>query len=576
MIKMNNIRNKSMIIVALSISFLLSCEDFIDLKPLDQITEENYWKSSSDLKNYMYQFYPRAFPNSAMIVNLATHSDEMIHGGSPSVILNGERTIRTGRWTDEWRQIRDINIFFKNYEKCEDDFSSYKHYVGEAHFFRAWFYFELLKMYGDIPWYDEVLELDNDEELMQPRDPRSEIVDNILTDLDKAALFLDYRKDVGNCVINKEVALAFQTRVALFEGSWQKYHSGTQFSTPGIDPDKYFLKCVEAAEELIGGNYLVGIYETGKPDSDYYTMFGLENMGDINEVLLYKSFNLAEGFGNTVEGYLSYNAEQKGATWDLISSYLGKNGKPFDYLDLSETSKGNDFLIQIAQNCDPRLKSTIYIPGDYRSVERNLIFDKPTIDAGVLQLCPTGFQIKKTTNPYSSGAAQSWEAGSQTGLIIFRFGEVLLNYAEAKYELDNSIVYEQLNLLRARVAMPNFTVNKQTEDPNLIDYGYPIPDELYEIRRERRVELALEGMRDEDLNRWAAHSLFKNKRPKGYPLNIAEFPDYNGNVDDNGLIDHYRQQLPNGYQFKENRDYLYSIPQDELTLNPNLTQNPGW
>ena len=573
--KRNKLIIKSFLVFFLTL-FFLSCEDFIDLKPLDQVAQENYWKSSSDLKNYMVQFYPNFFPHTQMIMNLAIDSDEMIYGGSPNVFLNGERTTRTGTWRGEWTQIRNLNIFFENYQKCEDEFSSYQHYVGEAHFFRAWFYFELLKMYGDLPWYDEVIELDDDEKLMMPRESRAKIIDNILLDLDKATLYLDARKDVGNCVINKEVSLAFQTRVALFEGSWQKYHAGTVFATPDTDPNKYFRKCIEAANELITGDYYTGIYGTGSPDIDYFKMFGLVNMGDINEILLYKSFNMAEGYRNTVEGYLSYNPDQKGATWDLVSSYLGKNGKPFDYLELSESKKGNDFLTQIAENCDPRLKSTIYIPGDYKGVAVDLIFEKPAIDAGVLQLVPTGFQIKKTTDPYSVGAGQSWEVGSETGLIIFRFGEVLLNYAEAKYELDNTVVYEQLNLLRERAGMPDFTVNKQDEDPNLINYGYPISDELYEIRRERRVELALEGMRDEDLKRWAAHSIFKGKRPKGYPLNKSEFPEYTRSVDENGLIDFYKNQLPNGYQFKENRDYLYSIPQEELTLNPNLVQNPGW
>src|SRR5690606_9217689 len=137
------------------------------------------------------------------------------HGGTPSLILNGERTSRTGRRTSEWTQIRNVNIFFRNYEKCEDDFSAYKHYVGEAHFFRAWFYFEMLKKYGDLPWYDQVIELDDEENLLKPRESRAAIVDKILLDLDKAVEYLDFRKDVANCVINKEVALAFQTRVAL-------------------------------------------------------------------------------------------------------------------------------------------------------------------------------------------------------------------------------------------------------------------------------------------------------------------------------------------------------------------------
>lgn len=165
---------------------------------------------------------------------------------------------------------------------------------------------------------------------------------------------------------------------------------------------------------------------------------------------------------------------------------------------------------------------------------------------------------------------------SQIGYIIFRYGEVLLNYAEAKCELDVAIATKQLNLLRKRAGMPEFTVNLQSTDLNRINYGYPIPDALYEIRRERRVEMAFEGQRDEDLMRWAAHKLFKNKRPKGYPFDPSEFPDYTPAVDENGLMDYWADFLLDGYKFREKQAYLYSIPQDELTLNPHLKQNPGW
>ena len=563
------------IIFSYTLALFFSCESFIDLKPLDQITVDNYWKSSNDLKNYMLQFYPVFHNYSAMVSELATNSDDMVHG-SPSNILNGERTTRSGNWRGEWTQIRNVNIFFENYEKCEDAFSAYKHYVGEAHFFRAWFYFNMLKMYGDLPWYSNVIGLNDEDALMSPRQPRDFIANKILEDLDNAISYLDPRSKAGNLKINKEAALAFKTRVSLFEGTWQKYHAGTPFGTPGVDPDKYFQECISAAEELMNGNYSVDIYNTGEPDIDYFKMFGFVNMSNINEVILYRAFNHAEGFGNTVEGYLSYNASEKGATWGLISSYLGKDGKPYNYLELAKTTKGNMFLTQIGNDCDPRLKSTIYMPGDIRGAAVGLIFEKPTIDAGVLQLCPTGFQIKKTTDPYSRGAGQTWEIGSETGLIILRYGEVLLNYAEAKCELDNTVAYEQLNLLRARAGMPNFEVNPKSSDPNLVNYGYQISDELYEIRRERRVELALEGLRDEDYMRWRAHSLFKAERPKGYPVSYEEFPNYDRPIDDNGLIDYYKSTLPEGYKFRENQDYLYSIPKDEITLNPNLTQNPGW
>jgi hypothetical protein len=561
-------------ITALTFIMMLfySCESFIDLEPLDQITSENYWRSSGDLENYINQFYPEFYPYTQMVNQIALHSDDMIWWDI-SNIMDGQRTTRTGNWRGEWAPIRDVNIFFENYQNCEDPLSSYQQYLGEAYFFRAWIYFDMLRTYGDLPWYDEVLDLDDEDELMRPRDPRTLIADNILDDLDNAISNLGYRTDVGNNRINKEAALAFKTRVALYEGTWQKYHANTPFGTPGADPNSYFLQCVNAAEELMNGSYSVGIFNTGNPDNDYFWMFGQADMNDIDEVLLYRAFNYDDGFGNYTENYLMHSPNGKGATWSFITSYLGRDGQPYDYMGLAESTKGNAFLTEIANDCDPRLKSTIYMPGDILRVSTGEIFDKPGIQESALQLCPTGYQVKKSTNPESIIGNTSF---SETGLIILRYGEVLLNYAEAKWEHENSVAYTQLNLLRERAGMPDFVVNPQNSDLNRVDYGYPISDELYEIRRERRVELAFEGLRDDDLMRWAAHSLFQGKRPLGYPVSYVEFPDYNLPVNEDGLIDYYADALPNGYQFRENVDYLYSIPQDELTLNPNLEQNPGW
>ncbi len=551
-----------------------SCEDFIDLQPMDQVTMDEYWTTSTELEYYTRQFYP-AFCGQSQMLDLASDNDDMING-SPSVIMDGTRSKTTGSWTGEWTNIRNVNIFFANYRKCESGYDAYKQYLGEAYFFRAWFYFDLLKKYGDVPWYSEVIELDNQEALMRPRDYRVLIADSILADLDHAITHLNLRKDVGNNRINKEAALAFKTRVALYEGSWQKYHANSVFGTSGADPNKYFKACVDAAEELMDGDYMVGLYSTGNPEEDYYKLFGFDDMSNINEVLLYKTFNSAEGFGNKTQSFVTYNSESRGITWDLVSSYLGRDGMPYDYLDVAKENKGNNFLTKIAVECDPRLKSTIWIPGDLMSVDQEAYFSGPTIDGGALQLCPTGFQIKKTANPESPAAGKSWETQSETGLILLRYAEVLLNYAEAKYELDGVVADDALNLLRQRVGMPDFKVHSQSSDKNRLEYGYSISDELYEIRRERRVELALEGLRDDDYMRWAACALFKNKRPKGYPVDLAQYPDFASKVDENGLLDYFKDVMPDGYQFRENQDYLYSIPQDELTLNPNLKQNPGW
>ena len=301
-------------------------------------------------------------------------------------------------------------------------------------------------------------------------------------------------------------------------------------------------------------------------------------MSNINEVLLYRAFSAADQYRNDTQTYTTFMSSEKGVTWDLVSSYLGMDGKPYDYLGLAQTTKGNAFLSKIGDDCDPRLKSTIWMPGDLMAASNGKIFTKPTIDMGTNYLCTTGFQVKKSANPYSPAAGVPWDTyPGETGNIILRYGEVLVNYAEAKCELDNTVAYTQLNLLRERIGMPNFIVNPKSLDHNLVDYGYPISDELYEIRRERRVELALEGLREDDFMRWASYSLFKGKRPKGYPFNAEEFPNWMPRgLDENGLIDYFVNELPIGYQFREGRDYLTSIPQDELVLNPNLRQNPGW
>ena len=559
--------------IVCTVAIFNSCEEFIDLSPLDKISTNDYWYTVTDLENYIVQFYPNL--GGSMLIGDTGDSDNIVHP-SLSSILNGQRTPATGNWRGECTNIRNVNIFFDNYEKCTANFDQYKHYVGEAHFFRAWFYFGLLKKYGDLPWYTSALQIDDKEGLNRPRDSRTVVADNIIADLDSAAEYLSLRSAVGNQHLSKEVALAFKTRVALYEGTLQKYHANDAFGTSGADPDKYFRQVVSAAEELINGNYTVGIYNTGNPDEDYYGMFGLDNMSNVNEVLLYRAFSLVDGMTNHAQHYVTERNSGKGVTWELVSSYLDKDGKPYDYPDVAATVKGNDFLTKIAADCDPRLKATIWIPGDLKGASTNKIFERPGVNEGANWLCQTGFEPKKTSNPYSSGAGDATNSVSQTGYISFRYGEVLLNYAEAKCELDGTVATAQLNLLRKRAGLPDFTVNPQSADPNRTDYGYPVSDALYEIRRERRVEMALEGQRDEDLMRWAAHKLFQHKRPKGYPFLQSEFPEYTVALDENGLVDYWAGFLPNGYQFREGQDYLYSIPQDELTLNPSLKQNPGW
>lgn len=567
---------KSFIYTLLSLALVMTaCEKTLDRPPLDQISTDDYWKTSRDLEKFVLQFYPM-LPQHEGVGQASedAESDNMILA-VPNTVLNGERTVTTTSWTNEWQNIRKVNIFFDNYKRVTEPFANYRHSVGEAHFFKAWFYFDLMKKYGDLPWYSSEIQVGSPD-LMKRRDPRTLVTDSILLNIDRAIAYLNPRSAAGNARLNKEAALAFKTRVALFEGTWQKYHKGTPYGTAGADPLKYFRAAVDAAMELMNGAaYQKGLYSTGKPASDYYTLFGMDNMSAVNEVLLYRAANSSQGLGNNVQNITTNGMS---VTWEMVSSYLGKNGRPYNYLTVANASKGNDFLTKIAADVDPRFSATVWIPGDLRVAKNNSLFDKPNLNQAGAFLNATGFQVKKFSNPFSPAAGGNQVGGlSETGYIIFRYAEVLLNYAEAKYELDNTLATVQLNALRTRVGMPAFTVSTQTADPHLVDYGYAIPDALYEIRRERRIETALEGRRPDDFRRWAAHKIITGKRLLGYPFKQTEFPTFRPVLTGAaGLIDFFATRLPNGHAFRPNKDYLNDIPQVELTLNPNLTQNPGW
>ena len=206
-------------------------------------------------------------------------------------------------------------------------------------------------------------------------------------------------------------------------------------------------------------------------------------------------------------------------------------------------------------------------------------FTVAALDATGESLCTTGYQIFKGSDPDLSQKETGWVG--TTASIVFRYAEALLIFAEAKAELG-TITQEDLdrtiNKLRDRVEMPHLVMSSIEADPN---WDFPsLTPIINEVRRERRVELALEGYRHDDLMRWRAHELFVNKRPLGakfiqehYPTLVPGESVY---LDENGYVDFFQKGLPGGYGFKPERDYLYPIPSNELTLNDKLTQNPGW
>ncbi len=579
------------IVLLMSLFYLGACsKNFLDKPPLTQISNDKYWKTSNDLENYVLQFYSTfpAYNTVGSYMGLigwdGTRGSDTQISSSPSTLWAGTRSPVSsgGEW--KWENIRDINIFFANYEKCEDSFEKYKHFVGEAHFFKAWFYFDKVKDYGDVPWFSKPLEMDS-EELFKTQDPRTQVVDSILWHLDKAIEYLNPLKDAkgGNNRLSKQAALIFKSRVALYEGTWQKYHKGTDFGTAGANPEKYLQQAVAAAEELMKPEYGMELYSTNSPQIDYGHLFSVVNQSSNKEVILWKSYSVNQNLSHSFQIYVSDRTAGIQMTLQQVAHYLGKNGEPFDYYQIGKTVKGNDYLSRLATDCDPRLAQTIWTPGQvmWDNGFGKSVFNKPFLDKSGEALNNTGFQIKKGNDPKDpqAGGGSSWSSSCETGQVIFRYAEALLNYAEAKAELGQTIDYSKsINLLRKRAGMPDFKVQVDANKSRYADYGYAVSNELFEIRRERTVELAAEGFRFDDLRRWAAHNLLLNKRPLGYPLKDSEWvgQKINYKVDADGFIDPYVGVLPKGYGFNKDRDYLNCIPLNEITLNPTLNQNPGW
>jgi len=566
---------KYILISFLTGSLFTACQkDYLNRYPLDAVTEPVFFKSANDLKLYVNQYYDRSnFPLSEISVG-DMGPDLYIRETSVNTRLQGTRTVFNNAPVLNYTGIRTANYFLENYHKCEEDFEAYKQYVGEAYFFRAFFYFNLLKSFGGAPWIDKVLGTSSPE-LYTPRSPRNVIADHIIQDLDSAALYLSADKTDGASRINRWIALLMQSRAALYEGSWEKYHEGTVFGVASADPQKYFTKAVAAANEVMSSG-LYDIYTTGNPDKDYFDLFGLRDYSANKEVMFWTKMN--RDLGITIASKLARleTPDGYGLTKGLADSYLCSDGKPIAGNPLFQ---GYDNILRETENRDPRFRQTVFTPAVAWKIQAdgttlywqdayNALYSNNTWSPA------TGYVRRKDYNPVMAYHHLNFE---ETPSIQYRYAEVLLNYAEAKAELGQ-LTQGDIDLtikkLRDRAGMPNLDMNNIVTDP---DWEFPALSPLInEIRRERKVELVLEEFRWHDIARWAAaDELIVGKRPKGAKASqFANTPNFP--VDENGFVDVFKNALPDGYGFKLNRDYLDPIPQSQLILNENLTQNPGW
>ncbi|MFT3950138.1 MAG: RagB/SusD family nutrient uptake outer membrane protein [Agriterribacter sp.] len=574
-----------LLILAAVISLTACNKDFLDKQPLASVSEETFFKKASDFKVYVNNYYDGLGDYTGFSIGPNDLGTDNQVDMEPNEHLNG-RTVKPSadpEWSNPYEAIRGLNIMLTNTGGV--DFDQIKPYVGEARFFRAFQYFQLLKRFGGVPWINVPLTPQDREALKAPRQPRNVLADSILADLDTAIAYLPSKSDAEAMRINKEVALALKSRVALYEGTWEKYHGqkGTVFKVEGADGTAYLQMAADAAWQVIQS----GQFSVEKIGMEpYFDFFAREDFSASTEVMLWRKNDRTLRQWN-VERQIYIGGGTGGLTKNLIESYLAIDGQP---ISLTNLEISDDSLAAVVQNRDPRLAQSIYYTGEPRLINdaTGAILDYFIYTD--LTRVPTGYQYRKKSSLKSSVIGAN-NIGQQ-GHIYFRYAEVLLNYIEAKSELDASgdatltqaDIDETINSLRDRVGMPHLSLAVPITDPDNTFTG-DIPWYLVEIRRERRIELAVEGYRRDDIMRWAAaDKLIKGKVFLGAPFQwyvdrgFYEATGQIRHVDQNGILcpwfetDIYTQ---GGYGFNLDRDYLYPVPlQQELLAG--YTNNPGW
>ncbi|MDR1369942.1 MAG: RagB/SusD family nutrient uptake outer membrane protein [Dysgonamonadaceae bacterium] len=597
---MNTNIYKILFVLLFGLSVLSSCnDDFMERAPENAISDASVWKTSSDLELYVNNFYNKSdlllIDNAVgASANVGIYTLDRDNGADTQVSrafnsrMNGQGSIPSsgGGWAiSDWETLRNINYFFANYHKATGDEAAINRYVGEALFFRSIFYFNKIRLFGDVPWYGHLLNPD-DEDLYKGRDPRNVVVDSLIADLDKAINYLPSRGTgaTWNGRLNKETAMLLQARIALFEGTWEKYHAGTPFGVTGSDGSKLITKAKEITDALIASG-ACDLDNKGL-ENGYQNVFNKESYKGSKEVLFWRQYNKSLNLGNGWSDFSTYGA-LSGLSQRMVDTYLCNDGSPIEGNSLY---KGDNTLLNVVDNRDPRLSQTLFVnDGEHIQFAGNVPFKYPNFESSD-RGCITGYQVYKghIPNEELSGAS------GQQAMIYFRYAEALLINAEAKAE-SGSITQEDIdrtiNQLRRRlVGMADMSLAGVNALPASARIFPNLSNIINEIRRERTVELAVEGFRVDDIFRWAAADvLIKGYVPQGakrvqWEGSLPDAP--NGftaavnalRVDDQGYITPYAAQAfpATGYNFNTSRDYLRALPTNQLVLNPNLTQNPGW
>ena len=585
-------------------AILLGCIGFTACDKLDQLPESTASQDAVFGTENGLRLYTNSFYNMDFLPKNSTSQDAM---SDYLAVRQVQDFIRDGAFAANnssgwsWRDLRNINYFIENCNNPAIPEAVRNNYIGLARYFRAYFYMEKVKRFGDVPWISKAMPID-DPSLVKGRDPRALVMDSVMADLDFACNNITATTDASRTTITKWVAYAYKSRVCLFEGTYRKYHNELNL---GSTAGRWLEAAVSSADTIIKkGGFSINV--AGGPGVSYRQVF-TSNTPLANEVLQAAVADVNLGVLNEANWWWTSGTYGAKASFirTFINTYLNIDGTPFTDNPAYPTILFKDEV----KNRDLRLKQTIR-SGDYKRISNGQLVAAPPVFSYTF----TGYQpIKWTLDDvqYDAGALNT------NAVSLFRYAEVLLNYAEAKAELGTLTDADwalTVGVLRGRAGITGGLASKPTvADPYLVANYFPgITDPaILEVRRERGIELSLEGFRFSDILRWKRGELMEQEWNGFYvpalntPMDLNEdgVPDvafYQGTrpspavtgvtyVDVSPTIGAAvnSQRLKNGTSGEliwmneiprnwEEKNYLYPIPLNDVQRNPALGQNPGW
>ena len=566
---------KKIFILALFATTLFSCEkDFLDTPPIDKLTDDTYWTSEDNVRTFSYGFYTSYFTGygSGYAWGNYFSGQSLNDDFAPSSPAQFTQNVPSsgGGWS--FGMVRKANIFIDRVQNVPMSDDAKAHWTGIGRYFRAMEYADLVNRFGDVPYFDKELKEGDVEELYKPRDSRTFVMDKVLADFRFAAENVRLTDGAKGLTVNRDVVLAFMSRIFLFEGTWQKYHlNNTAKAAEYLEASKW------AAEQLISsGRYSV--------NTDYRNMFSSLSLAGNPEVILYRQYEP----GAITHALNSYNNKepQTGVSKDAIESYLAADGLP---ISVSPLYQGDQGIENVMADRDPRITET------FVSTELRL-------NGIASNYSTTGYATHKFLNEAIKDIPEGSSNLNPTDAPVIRYGEVLVNYAEATAELatvggpamSQEDLDKSINKLRARpgISMPALQVQGNQPAVNGVAYDDPqrdpsVPALIWEIRRERRVELMMEGFRLDDLRRWKKLEYVDTQANvdinRGAWIRKADYPKLQSSVVLTGGTEGYiipATAAASQRLFVDPKVYLSPLPLDQIKLysenGVELKQNPGW